>query len=96
LNFAEPDGASPPTQKHSFFPSATMILEFPCPHGDCEGTFDLTSVAVELLSAGSAVTKGVTSCTGSRLGPQSGRHACVLSLQYHIAALYREPGRRGS
>jgi hypothetical protein len=90
LNFVQPSGPSPPPQKHRFFPPATMILEFPCPHGDCDGLFDLTGVAVELLSATLAVVKGVTNCLGSRTAPHAGRQPCVLSLRYHIAAIYRE------
>jgi len=91
LSFVEPDGPGLAPQKHSFFPPATMILEFPCPHGDCDGTFDLTSVAVELLSGKSTVTEGVTSCPGSRLASQATRQACVLRLRYHVAAIFREP-----
>ena len=90
LNFLPLNGPSPPPQKHSFFPPATMILEFPCPHGDCDGFFDLTGVAVELLSATSTVVKGVTNCLGSRTAPHAGRRPCALGLRYHIAAIYRE------
>ncbi len=90
LSFVEPDAAVPPSQKHSFFPPATMVLEFPCPHGDCDGTFDLTSVAVELLSGRSTVTTGDRNCSGSRLAPKAGRQACRLGLRYHIAAIRRE------
>ena len=96
LNFVEPHGAGPPAQKHSFFPPATMVMEFPCPHGDCDGTFDLTDVAIELLSGESAVARGATDCRGTRSAPRAGRQACVLRLRYYIAAVRREAGRRGS
>jgi hypothetical protein len=90
LTFEDPADASPAPQTHDLFPPATLVLEFPCPHGDCDGSFDLTDVAVGLLAGGTTVAKGESSCRGSRSAPQMGRKPCALGLRYHIAAIYRD------
>jgi len=89
LNFLTSEGGNPAAQTHDVFPPATMILEFACPHGDCDGSFDLTGVAIELLASESTVARGACRCRGSRPAPRSGRQPCELDLQYHVVAIYR-------
>lgn len=91
LEFRDLTARAPGAQSHVMHPPARAFFEFPCPYSDCDGKFDLSSVANLVMSRSSAHAEGVLECTGVR--PRAGmtKQRCGVHVQYTIAAQYR-PG----
>src|ERR1700741_1689475 len=58
LRFVATTGPVPAAQVHSLFPSAPAYFEFACPYSDCDGSFDLDTVALPLLRGSEAQGEG--------------------------------------
>ena len=88
LNFASTTTNTPASQSHVLHPPARAFFEFPCPHVDCDGRFDLTS-AVDLLLA-NRLTKanGTVKCQGHRPDRRAPRMPCQLHLSYEFTVMY--------
>lgn len=89
LNFVESEGPSPVRQLHELFPAAAAVLEFSCPHGDCDGLFDITERVANLLREGASAGAGVFECRGARSAPGMTRRSCTLQLGYRLVVTYR-------
>ncbi len=89
LTFNEPEGLSPVRQTHGMYPAAPAYFEFPCPHGDCDGSFDLNSAAAAVLKKSLNVGDGTLKCPGTRSGTPVARQPCTLSADYRIAVQYQ-------
>jgi len=88
LRFASQAGSAPSGQSHLVYPSAPATFEYPCPHGDCGGGFDLTALASGLMRESGAELKGVLPCDGTR--PEAGlaRRPCGLEAHFRLDVSY--------
>ncbi len=89
LHPMDPGVASPVRQLHELFPPAASVLVFNCPHGDCDGFFDLTDAVDGVLRAGAAEGAGAEECRGTRPAPGVTRRPCRLKLGYRFTVTYR-------
>lgn len=81
-------GRDPARQSHLMYPAAPAYFRFDCPHGDCDGGFDLNAVALSLMASASERSEGTLQCPGSRPGAAMSRQACGLRTHYRIAVHY--------
>jgi len=88
LSFHDPAGPAPTGQVHDVYPPASAVFEAACPHGGCDGVFDLTEVIASLLAQSGPIAQGVQPCFGSHAGLGPDRESCTLSLRYRITAHY--------
>ena len=88
LTFEAPAGRDPARQSHVLYPAAPAYFRFDCPHGDCDGGFDLNDVALSLMENSSDHSEGTLQCPGSRPGAAMSRQACGLHAHYRIAVHY--------
>ena len=65
LHFLNTNGYAPAAQSHALYPSAQAYFEFACPHGDCDGSIDLNSIALTCLKSEGAQADGTMSCPGT-------------------------------
>lgn len=93
LRFVNKNGIAPAAQTHALYPSAQAYFEFSCPHGDCDGSFDLNSVALPLIRSSGTQTDGTLHCPGSRTGEAGARAPCNQRVDYWIAAQYEPIAR---
>jgi hypothetical protein len=89
LRFATSASAVPASQRHALYPSAPAYFEFPCPFGDCDGSFDLNGVASPLLKNSDSQADGTIGCSGSRICSGMTRQPCSLRADYWITAQYQ-------
>ncbi len=75
-------------QSFSLFPAAKAHFVYPCPFGDCDGVYDLQSVALATLKGHSASSSGSLKCTGNRTRDGLVGVPCGLEVSYSIAASY--------
>ena len=94
LSFLPTEGLAPVRQLHAMYPPAPAYFEFACPYGDCDGSFDLTPIASDMMSESASHAVGTIECPGSRAGPGLTRQPCGLRLRYRIAAQYEKPKPR--
>ncbi len=88
LAFQDSAGPAPTGQIHDVYPSAPALFEFPCPHGGCDGGFDLTDAARSLMRASKPYAEGSQQCGGSRASQGPVRQPCTLRLSYRIAVQF--------
>lgn len=93
LMFRDTAALSPGAQSHAVHPAARAFFEFLCPHGDCDGTFDLTAAVHSLMKSDSSHAAGTLDCKGLRPRPGLTKSPCGVSVRYSIVAQYREPSR---
>ena len=89
LQFLPTTGNVPAAQVHALYPSAPAYFEFACPYGDCDGSFDLNSIALPLLARSGAQADGSLQCTGTRTAAGMTRQPCKLRADYWISAQYQ-------
>jgi len=79
--------ATPPHAAQSFtlYPSARAFFEYPCPHGDCLGIYDLDAEAKRALAEDRKRLTGTVECTGTRSRPGLLQQPCGLCVTYSIS-----------
>lgn len=89
------DAAAPPPgdQSHAMHPGARAFFEFPCPHMDCDGGFDLGSAAISVLTRASTRAVGTLDCKGTRPAAEMTKQPCAVRVQYTIFAHHRAADR---
>ena len=87
LNFEGGSAHAPAAQSHLLYPPARAFFEFPCPHADCDGEFDLTAVVQHTVTDKAHVSRGTITCSGSRAFDHRSRQPCHLHLNYSVTAL---------
>jgi hypothetical protein len=75
-------------QRHALYPPAKAHFVYPCPFGDCDGTFDLHAVARGILARKGKRGSGALKCAGNRSREGATAVPCVLEVSYAIAAQY--------
>jgi hypothetical protein len=93
LRFVSTQGAVPAAQTHALYPSAQAYFEFACPHGDCDGSIDLNSVALPLLKISGVQADGTLHCPGTRTAGGTERRPCNQRVDYWISAQYQAIAR---
>ena len=93
LRFVSTQGAVPAAQTHALYPSAQAYFEFACPHGDCDGSIDLNSVALPLLKSSGVQADGTLHCPGTRTAGGTERRPCNQRVDYWISAQYQSIAR---
>jgi hypothetical protein len=93
LQFVAKSGPAPAARTHALYASAQAYFEFACPHGDCDGSIDLNSVALPLLRSSGAQAEGTLHCPGTRANGGGVRPPCNLRVDYWIAARYQSLAR---
>jgi len=78
---------TPAAQLHQLYPPARAFFEFPCPHADCDGQFDLTEVVRRTVADHAHASRGTIVCSGCRAFDHSSRQPCGLNLVYSVTAL---------
>jgi hypothetical protein len=71
-------------QTFSLYPPAKAHFVFACPFGDCDGAYDLNSIAFDALQAGKRRTRGRLTCSGHRARDGKSANACELAATYSI------------
>ena len=89
LRFESSSANAPASQSHILHPAARAFFEFPCPHADCDGGFDLTVAVDTALVDKDGTTRGELECPGHRPEQHGARRACNLHLSYSITATYQ-------
>ncbi len=89
LRFLATSGAVPAAQIHALYPSAPAYFEFACPYGDCDGSFDLNSIALPLLTKSGPQVDGSLHCSGTRTAGGMTRAPCRLRADYWVSAQYQ-------
>jgi len=93
LQFVAKDGPAPAARTHALYASAQAYFEFACPHGDCDGSIDLNSVALPLLRSSGTQAEGTVHCPGTRADGGNARPPCNQRVDYWIAARYQSLAR---
>lgn len=93
LKFNEAAAPAPGAQSHVMYPPARAFFEFPCPHADCDGRFDLSSVARAVISDAAASADGRLECGGVRPRPGLTKEPCGVRLHYTIIAQHKAGSR---
>lgn len=91
LSFRDSSDRPPTRQVHELFPPAPAFFEFPCPHGDCDGAFDLSVSVSSLLAGDASRTEGAIECPGFRTAPAASRRPCDLEVRFVVTATYEAP-----
>ena len=79
----------PAAQAHVLHPPARAFFEFPCPHADCDGEFDLTACVSAALEKRVGKVAGGLTCSGQRPDQRGSRCACELHLNYALTVIYQ-------
>jgi hypothetical protein len=88
LTFEDPGAQSPAPQSHVMHPPVRAFFEFRCPYANCDGKFDLSSVAGLVMTRASGRTTGSLECTGTRSRGGPTKQTCGVRLRYVVAAEY--------
>jgi hypothetical protein len=88
LEFRADSPTSHAPQRHALYPPAKAHFVYPCPFGDCDGTFDLQAVALGILARKGKRASGSLKCVGNRSREGATAVPCVLEASYAIAAQY--------
>lgn len=78
---------APAAQSRLLYPPAQAFFEFPCPHADCDGQFDLTPVVRRTVDDHTHAARGTIVCSGTRAVQRDSRQPCRLHLIYSVTAL---------
>ena len=79
----------PAAQSHVLHPPARTFFEFPCPHADCDGQFDLTHAVSTALEKRAGHANGGLKCPGQRPDQRGCRTPCDLQLNYALTVNYQ-------
>lgn len=86
LKFEDGTSKAPAFQLHIMHPPARAFFRFPCPHADCTGQFDLSSVVDDACAHPARRSEGVLVCSGMRPRTHDSKQLCQLQLLYGIMA----------
>jgi hypothetical protein len=89
LVFEDPEGRPPAAQAHALHPPARAFFEFPCPYGNCDGSFDLNEVVRRMMKTSSAHAAGAVECSGTRSRDGVTQQACGVHARYEISTQYQ-------
>lgn len=78
---------TPASQSHQLYPPARAFFEFPCPHADCDGQFDLTDVVRRTVADHAHASRGTIVCSGCRALDRGPKQPCQLQLVYSVTAV---------
>lgn len=95
LKFEEVSSSAPVPQSHVLYPPARAFFEYPCPHWDCDGQFDLGAAVRAALGDAKHRTEGVLECQGSRIGDRATRRPCLLRLLFEVTATFQRRSSAG-
>ena len=88
LTFRSSTSSTPAAQCHVLHPPARAFFEFPCPHADCDGQFELTPAVSAALADPAHRAEGVLECPGNRASGAGSKRPCLLHLAYTVTATY--------
>jgi hypothetical protein len=77
-------------QAFVLYPAARAFFEYPCPYGDCDGTYDLGAQAENTFKRDKSSASGTLECGGTRSRDGLQRQPCGLRVHYTITA-HHEP-----
>jgi len=82
--------ATPPHAAQTFvlYPAAKAFFSYPCPYGDCDGTYDLDLEASRAMSTSDGRVTGTRECLGARSREGMPKQPCGLHLHYTITAIH--------
>lgn len=86
FRFESTGSHTPVAQSHQLYPPARAFFEFPCPHADCDGQFDLTDVVRRTVADHAHASCGTIVCSGCRALDHSSKQPCGLQLVYSVTA----------
>lgn len=86
LRFLPSAGPLAAPQSFFLYPAARAYFSYPCPHGDCDGIYDLGIEARRVLSGEKTSLTGVLECGGTRSCEGLQRQHCGLHVNYSISA----------
>jgi hypothetical protein len=86
--------AAPPHAAQSFvlYPAAKAYFTYPCPYGDCDGTYNLDDEASRAMAVHHGQKDRVTGtieCMGTRSREGLPRQPCGLHVRYIISATHQ-------
>ena len=90
--------ATPPHAAQSFvlYPAARAFFSYPCPYGDCDGIYDLSTEAERTLAREKSRVSGIIECGGSRSRDGVQGQPCALRMSYAISAKHEPELRTGA
>jgi hypothetical protein len=85
--------AAPPHASQSFvlYPAAKAYFTYPCPYGDCDGTYNLDVEAGRAMASQrghEGRVTGTLECVGMRSREGLPRQSCGLHVHYTISATH--------
>jgi hypothetical protein len=88
LEFPSGTAAEPFAAAQSFllYPGARAYFAYPCPHGDCDGIYDLAAEAEKIMAGDEARVCGIAECEGQRARRGLPRQLCGQHVSYSIRA----------
>ena len=86
LSFDTGGSSAPAHQVHIMHPAARAFFQFPCPHADCSGRFDLSAAVTDASANPSKRSGGVMLCAGVRPRTHDSKQPCALHLFYRVFA----------
>jgi len=87
FSFQAAGSHAPAAQSHLLYPPAQAFFEFPCPHADCDGQFDLAAIVQRTVNDQAHASRGALVCPGTRALDHESRQPCRLQLIYSVSAL---------
>jgi hypothetical protein len=86
LNFVPTEAPPHAAQSFSLYPAARAFFSYPCPYGDCDGIYDLSTEADRAVANGKSRVTGVLTCDGMRARDGRQGQPCGLRVNYSIGA----------
>jgi hypothetical protein len=77
-------------QAFVLYPGARAVFFYPCPYGDCDGIYDLSSEADQTLNRQRPRVAGISRCPGSRSRTGQPKASCGLDVRYTIVAKHAQ------
>ena len=77
-------------QSFMLYPAARAYFSYPCPYGDCDGIYDLSTPAHQALGRKAGAVSGTLECAGVRSRDGLQRQPCGLRVSYTISAAQHE------
>lgn len=95
LDFLTDAAQTPAAAAQSFvlYPGARAVFCYPCPYGDCDGIYDLSSEADKTLNRQAPRATGISHCCGTRSQIALPKRCCGLRVRYTIVAKHERPAR---
>jgi len=81
---------APAPQSFVLHPPARAYFEFPCPYSDCDGKFDLATIARDTIKPGRKHAEGTLVCSGERTRGRIPKQPCELRVDYTVDVAYQD------